>query len=157
MFPLKNINLICIQLLIFCTLFAEFLFWSFDVHWFKLQMFPLKNINLICIQLLIFCTLFAEFLFWSFDVNIKLHKAIHLFQAQIKKFLKNIGIRTAPASGIRAAATTGRMMVRADSGVASILIPKTVQNGIRGLLHFSSPKVFIYKKIMAFLLSLLAS
>jgi len=30
--------------------------------------------------------------------------------------------------------------IRADSGVASILIPKTVQNGIRGLLHFSSPK-----------------
>jgi hypothetical protein len=30
--------------------------------------------------------------------------------------------------------------IRADSGVASILIPKIVQNGIRGLLHFSSPK-----------------
>jgi hypothetical protein len=76
--------------------------------------------------------------------------------SQIKKFLKNIGIR--------AAAMTGRMTVRADSGVVSILILKTVQNGIRGcfishprktvqnsskrnrrLLHFSSPKVFIYK------------
>jgi hypothetical protein len=52
--------------------------------------------------------------------------------SQIKKFLKNIGIRAASASGIRAAATTGRMTVRADSGVASILIPKTVQNGIKG-------------------------
>jgi hypothetical protein len=64
------------------------------------------------------------------------------------------------------------MTVQADLGVASILIPKTVQNGIkgcfishpqknsskhkqtvqngiRGLLHFSSPKVFIYKKIHA--------
>jgi hypothetical protein len=38
------------------------------------------------------------------------------------------------------AAATRWMTVRADSGVASILIPKTVQNGIRGLLHFSSPK-----------------
>jgi hypothetical protein len=37
------------------------------------------------------------------------------------------------------------MTVRADSGVASILIPKTIQNEIRGLFHFSSPKVFIYK------------
>jgi hypothetical protein len=81
--------------------------------------------------------------------------------SQIKKFLKNIGIRATSASGIRATAATGRMTVRVDLGVASILIPKTVQNGIRGcfishpqknssklirgLLHFSSPKVFIYK------------
>jgi hypothetical protein len=95
--------------------------------------------------------------------------------SQIKKFLKNIGIRIASASGIRAIATTGRMTVRADSGVASILIPKTVQNGIRGcfishpqknsskhkkivqngikgLLHFSSPKVFIYKIFVGCLL-----
>jgi hypothetical protein len=50
----------------------------------------------------------------------------------LRGFLKNIGIRAASVSRIRAAATTGRMMVRADSGVASILIPKTVQNGIRG-------------------------
>jgi hypothetical protein len=52
--------------------------------------------------------------------------------SQIKKFLKNIGIRVASTSGIRAAATTVRMTVQADSVVASILIPKTVQNGIRG-------------------------
>jgi len=31
--------------------------------------------------------------------------------SQIKKFLKNIGIRVASTSGIRAAATTGRMTV----------------------------------------------
>jgi hypothetical protein len=53
------------------------------------------------------------------------------------------------------------MTVRADLGVASILIPKTVQNGIRGcfifhpqknsskrnqgLLQFSSPKQFKMK------------
>jgi hypothetical protein len=38
---------------------------------------------------------------------------------------------------------------KTELGVASFLIPKkqfkTVQNKIRGLLHFSSPKVFIYK------------
>jgi hypothetical protein len=50
----------------------------------------------------------------------------------MKKFLKNIGIRAASTSGICATAVTGRMTVRADSGVASILIPKTVQNGIMG-------------------------
>jgi hypothetical protein len=52
--------------------------------------------------------------------------------SQIKKFLKNIGIRAASASGIRAATATGRMTVRAHLVVASILIPKIVQNGIRG-------------------------
>jgi hypothetical protein len=55
-----------------------------------------------------------------------------------------------------------------ESGVASFLIPKTVQNGIRGcfishpqnsskrnqgLLHFSSPKDFIYKIILNRLVS----
>jgi hypothetical protein len=42
---------------------------------------------------------------------------------------------------------------KTESGVASFLIPKktvqntkkTIQNGIKGLFHFSSPKVFIYK------------
>jgi len=75
----------------------------------------------------------------------------------------DLGVASPRRPKIRAAAATGRMTVRGDSGVASIIIPKTVQNGIRGcfisflipkktiqnsskrnqgLLQFSSPKQF---------------
>jgi len=60
--------------------------------------------------------------------------------SQIKKFLKNIGIHAASTSGIRATAVMGRMTVQADSGVASILMPKIVQNGIKGCFISHPPK-----------------
>jgi len=59
--------------------------------------------------------------------------------SQIKKFLKNIEIRAASTSGMHATAVTRQMTVRVDLGVASILIPKTVQNGIRDCF-ISHPK-----------------
>jgi hypothetical protein len=70
----------------------------------------------------------------------------------------NLGVASPRRPKIRAAAATGQMTIWADLGVASILIPKTVQKGIKGcfishpkkksskrnqgLLQFSSPKQF---------------
>jgi hypothetical protein len=52
----------------------------------------------------------------------------------------NLGVASPCRLKIRAAAATGRMTIRADLGVASILIPKIVQNGIRGCFIFHSKK-----------------
>jgi hypothetical protein len=52
----------------------------------------------------------------------------------------NLGVASPRRPKIRVAAAMGRMTVRADLGVVSILIPKTVQNGIRGCFIFHPQK-----------------